>query len=97
MAHGCERVSTSDADATLFWRVPMETIDGSPINGLAGYYIYYGDSPTALENVVQIRDPAMTGYVIRNLSRGVHYFSVSAYTESGAQSGLAAPVSKSIP
>jgi hypothetical protein len=95
--HACERVSTSDSDATLIWRVPMEHIDGSPISDLAGYYIYYGDTPTALMHVVQLRDPAMTGYIVRNLPRGVHYFSVSAYTASGVQSGLAVPVSKVIP
>jgi hypothetical protein len=95
--HACERVSTSDLDATLFWRIPTENIDGSPISDLAGYYIYYGDSPTALMHVVQLRDPAVTGYIVRNLSPGAYYFSVSVYTASGVQSGLAAPVRKVIP
>jgi hypothetical protein len=75
----------------------MNNIDGSPISDLAGYYIYYGENTAALMHVVQLRDPAMTRYVVRNLSRGVHYFSMSAYTASGVQSGLAVPVRKVIP
>ncbi len=95
--HACERVSSTESDATLYWRAPTSHVDGSPLTDLAGYYLYYGDSPSALTHVLQLPDPGITGYVVRNLTRGVHYFSVSAYSESGAQSGLATPVRKVIP
>lgn len=80
----------------MAWDAPTKNTDGSPLESLAGYYIYYGDSPAALTHVIQIREPASRGYVVRHLSPGTHYFSVSAYTASGAQSGLCVPLSRVI-
>jgi hypothetical protein len=34
--------------ATLAWTAPTRNSDGSKITGLAGYYIYYGTSPSNL-------------------------------------------------
>jgi len=83
--------------ATLSWLPPTRNADSSPMTDLAGFYIYYGMSPQAMTHAIQIRDPRLTGYVIKNLSPGKYYFSVGAYTASGAQSGLSLPVSKFIP
>jgi Fibronectin type III domain len=89
--------NSSPSDATLSWMTPTKNIDGSPIQELAGYYIYYGNDPTLMSHAVQLRDPASTNFVIRNLGPGTHYFRLVAYSASGAQSGLSSPVSKTIP
>jgi len=83
--------------ATLSWQVPGSAADGSRLDGLAGYTIYYGTDPQALLHVVRVTDPDRTGYVIRGLAPGTYYFSIAAFTASGLQSGLSPPVTKIIP
>jgi hypothetical protein len=97
LLNACEWVGQPTSDVTLSWQRPTKNTDGSPIKDLSGYYIYYGDSPTALMHVVQLPNPASTDYIVRDLTAGTHFFSVAAYTASGAQSGLSAPASKTIP
>jgi hypothetical protein len=92
----CSGCSSASGSAALSWIPPTRNTDGSPITDLAGYYVYYGRSPAALTHSIQIRDAALTSYVISNLEPATYYFSVVAYSVSGAQSSLAAPVSKSI-
>jgi len=88
---------SASGKATLSWLPPTRNADGSPMTDLAGFYIYYGTSPQAMTHAIQVRDPRLTDYTIMNLSPGKYYFSVGAYTASGAQSGLSPPVSKFIP
>jgi hypothetical protein len=97
LLNACEPAGPSPSDATLSWLIPTKNTDGSPIRDLAGYYVYYGDNPKIMTHAVQLRDPTSAVYVVRNLSPGPHYFSVAAYSASGAQSGLTTPVSKVIP
>jgi hypothetical protein len=97
LLNACEPAGPSPSDATLSWIIPTKNTDGSPIQDLAGYYIYYGDSPIIMTHAVRLSDPASAIYVVRDLSPGPHYFSVAAYSASGAQSGLTPRVSKVIP
>jgi hypothetical protein len=97
LLNACEHAGPSPSDATLSWAIPTRNTDGSPIHDLAGYYVYYGDNPKIMTHAVQLTNPAWAVYVVRNLSPGPHYFRVAAYSASGAQSGLTAPVSKVIP
>ena len=97
LLNACEQGSPSPSDATLSWLIPTKNTDGSPIRGLAGYYVYYGDNPKIMTHAVQLSDPTSAVYIVRNLSPGPHYFRVAAYSASGAQSGLSTPVSKVIP
>jgi hypothetical protein len=97
LLNACEPAGPSPSDATLSWIIPTKNTDGSPLRDLAGYFIYYGDSPKVMTHAVRLSDPASAVYVVRNLSPGPHYFSVAAYSASGAQSGLTTPVSKVIP
>jgi hypothetical protein len=52
--------------------------DGSLLNNLAGYYIYYGTNSTNLSQVVDLTTPGATSYVVGNLSAGTYYFDVRA-------------------
>lgn len=80
----------------LSWQAPTRNVDGSPVQALAGYTIYYGTDPSALTHVIRVPDPALTAYMIRGLTPGKYYFSVAAFTAAGQYSGLAPEVSKSI-
>ena len=83
--------------ATLSWQTPTSNIDGSHLQGLAGYTIYYGRDPKALVHAVRVPDPRLTQYEVHGLGPGTWYFSVAAFTTSGQQSGLAPVTSKFIP
>jgi Putative Ig domain len=82
--------------ATLFWSAPAENTDGSPISGLAGYWIYSGSSATNLNRLQQVAGSATTTRVIQGLASGTYFFAVSAYTSSGVEGPLSNVVRKII-
>jgi hypothetical protein len=82
--------------ATLGWTPPSSNTDGTPIQGLAGYRIYYGNSASTLNQVVTISNPGITSYVLDNLLAGSWFFSVRAFTNDGTESSNSSVVSKTI-
>ena len=44
----------TDVVATLSWQPPTENTDDTPLEDLAGYRLYIGDSPSNLEPVIDI-------------------------------------------
>lgn len=74
------------ADAIrLTWNAPMFNVDGSALDDLAGYKLYYGTSPGNYEAYID------TGNVmsaeINDITRGIIYcFAVTAYDTSGNES-----------
>ena len=89
-------VATADGRATLSWVPPTENVDGTPITNLAGYRIRFGTAPDALIQSVEITNPGLASYVIENLTPATWYFSVTAYTAAGVESGLSNLASKVI-
>jgi hypothetical protein len=83
--------------ATLTWTAPTTNTDGSALTDLAGYHIYYGNSPSALSTMIDIASAGTLSYTVGSLASGTWYFAISAYTTSGLQSALSATGSKSIP
>lgn len=75
-------VTTSDS-ATLEWLAPTTTTDGSPLNQLLGYRIYYGRDITRLQTTIEVRNPGVLTYVVENLAPGTYYFAVTALTVHG--------------
>jgi putative Ig domain-containing protein len=72
--------------ATLTWVAPTANTDGTPIDGLAGYHIYYGTSQSALTQVVDVPGPTTTTYAVPALAPGTYYFAVAAYNAAGFES-----------
>lgn len=70
---------------TLSWRAPTANTNGTPIDGLAGYMIEYGPDPSLLSRSVKIPNLTVNTYTMQNLSPGVWYFSVRAFTSAGIQ------------
>jgi hypothetical protein len=83
----------SNGTASLEWTPPTENTDGSALNNLAGYKVYYGPSASSMSHVVQLTNPGLTGYTVTNLGSGTWYFAVTAYTATGVESSLSPVVS----
>ena len=57
----------------------------------------YGNSPGSLNKTVQVANPGTMRYVVENLAAGTWYFSVRAYSSSGAESNTSNTASKTVP
>jgi hypothetical protein len=88
--------STTGA-ATLSWTPPTRNTDGSTLTNLAGYRIAYGNSASSLTRTIQVANAGMSSYVVENLAAGTWYFSVRAYSTTGAESTTSNTASKTIP
>jgi hypothetical protein len=91
-----QAVAQSGGQATLSWTAPTQRTDDSPLPDLAGYRIYYGNSPDNFSQVVSVNNAGLTTYVIENLSEGTWYFAVAAVDSAGTESGLSNSASKTI-
>jgi hypothetical protein len=67
------------------------------VANLAGYHVYRGSSRDTLVLAKSIASPGITTVVLDGLAAGTHYFAVSAYLTSGAESDPSAIGSKTIP
>jgi hypothetical protein len=83
--------------ASLSWTAPSQDTNGTLLTSIAGYTIYYGSSPAALTQTIQLADPSATSYVVSNLSVGTYYFAVAAYTTIGTEGEQSSVLSKTIP
>lgn len=83
--------------ATLIWLPPTTNEDGSVLEDLAGYKLYYGISSNALTNVITINNPGLSVYVVEGLAvNATYYFAVKAIDFSGNESIFSNIVSKYI-
>jgi hypothetical protein len=88
--------SPSADSVTLSWSAPTDNTNGSALTNLAGYIIYYGTSPSAMTQTIDINTVGMLTYVVGNLSAGSWYFQIVAVNSAGDQSSPSATVSVSI-
>jgi len=79
----CGSSEPAKGTVTLSWTEPTTNTDGSPIGAITGYTIYYGPSPTAMTQTIQIADPKVTAYIVQHMQPGTYYFSVSTSTAFG--------------
>jgi hypothetical protein len=82
--------------ATINWTPPLSNTDGTQITNLAGYHIHYGTSQNALNQTVQVSGTGLSSYTVSNLTSGTWYFSVTAYTSSGSESGQSNIATKNV-
>ena len=86
----------TSSSATLSWTPPTRNTNGTTLTNLAGYRIYYGTSPSNLTRTVTLNNAGLTRYVLSDLSTATWYFTIRAYTSSGAESANSSTVSKVI-
>ncbi|GMQ87291.1 MAG: hypothetical protein BMS9Abin08_0491 [Gammaproteobacteria bacterium] len=89
-------VQTGTGTAALSWTPPMTNEDGSVLDDLAGYKVYYGTSSGSYSSSITVNNPGIASYVVDNLLPGTHYFVVTAYDTSGNESGYSNQASKAI-
>jgi hypothetical protein len=73
---------------TLSWNPPSLDADGSALQDLAGYKIFYGTQPGDYSNSVTVSNAGITRYMIENLSPGTYYFAIAALDDNSNQSSL---------
>jgi hypothetical protein len=76
----------STGSVALSWVAPLTNSDGTTLTNLAGYYIHYGNTTAAMNNVIHVPTAGLTIYVIDNLPKGKYYFSISSYSAAGVES-----------
>ncbi|MCB1686425.1 MAG: hypothetical protein R3E82_01290 [Pseudomonadales bacterium] len=78
---------------SLNWVAPAQNVDGSPLNDLAGFRIYYGISSRAYTDVVDISNPNATSFVLQQV-QGDYYFAMTALDGDGNESAYSNEVRK---
>jgi hypothetical protein len=82
--------------ATLEWTTPTYRTDGSELDDLAGFRVYFGPEPGNYPHTVNIPDPDATSYRMEGLPPGTWYFVVVAYDSAGNEGAPSAPASKTV-
>lgn len=86
----------SMGSATLSWTAPTQNSDGSPLDDLAGYAIYYGTSEGTYPNRIEVSNDSLTTYVVENLSPDTYYFVTTSINDEGVESGFSNVASKTV-
>lgn len=86
----------TQGSAKLSWIPPTSNSDGSKLTRLAGFKIYYGTSPQYLQRTIDIKDPTVTEYTIKNLPPYTYYFVITVYTADGTESSRSNIVTKTV-
>ena len=84
------------APVTLSWVPPTLNTDGSPIEDLAGFKIYYGNLSRRYGRVLNVPDASINSAVIEGLAPATWYFAVRAYNSHGVESDYSVEVSKTL-
>lgn len=79
----------------LSWEPPTDDAQ-TPLDELAGYYIYYGTSSDDLSQSVLVFGGGTSDYVIQGLTPGTYYFALTSYNAQGTQSERSSIVSVTI-
>jgi hypothetical protein len=95
-AFSIQVVAVDANSVTLSWMPPTVNTDGSPLNNLAGYRVYWGTSQGNLSNSVTLPNPGIATYFVDELAPAQWYFAVTAYTTTGDESDYSNLFSKTI-
>jgi len=90
-------IGTGTGKATLSWSKPDKNADGSDLEGIVDFRIYYGITTPLSKNNSQILDVAqVTEYTLSGLESGTYYFAITALDQSLNESALSGEVRKVI-
>lgn len=91
-----EVVATASGAVTLTWLSPTQNADGSPLDDLAGFRVYWGTSEGSYTNSVTLNNPGLTTYVVDQLTPATWYFVATALDASGLESVYSNSTSKTV-
>jgi hypothetical protein len=80
----------------LSWTAPTQNEDGSQLEDLAGFKLYWGTEPGRYPNSVTIDNPTVTTYMVENLAPGTYEFVATAYNGSGVESRYSGAATKTV-
>ena len=91
---GCGEVVSIDGIDTgggtnslkLSWNPPTTNEDGTPLEDLAGYKLYYGTQPGQYSKVITMG--GTTSVEVDNMSSGTYFLTVTAFDIYGNESGF---------
>jgi hypothetical protein len=95
-AFSIQVVATATGSATLTWNPPTQNTDGSPLNNLAGYKVYWGTAQGSYSNSITVNNAGLSSYVVDQLTPATWYFSVTAINAVGVESGFSNVASKQV-
>jgi hypothetical protein len=87
---------TQSGRVTVSWDPPTANIDGTAVTNLAGFRVYYGQSPDRLTSRLDVANPGVTAVVVEDLSPTTWYFAVAAYTRENVEGERSDVVSRSL-
>ena len=71
---------------TLNWNPPTENTDGTSLDDLDGYIIYYGTSPQTMETEIPLSNPGLSSYTVEDLPADDYYFVITAINSKAVES-----------
>jgi len=79
-------VAAGPTSYTVSWGPPSLNDDGTPLDDLAGYRIYYGTVSREYNQEIAINSPGVTSYLIENLAPGTYFLVMTSVNSSGVES-----------
>jgi len=82
--------------ATLSWSAPTANEDGTSLQDLAGFKIYYGRESGNYTNEIRIDNESITTYLVDNLTPDTYYFVATAFNDAGIESRYSGEAVKAV-
>ena len=79
-------VAAGPVSYTVSWGAPTLNDDGTPLDDLAGYRIYYGTVSGQYNQEIEINSPGLTSYLIENLAPGTYFLVMTSVNSAGVES-----------
>lgn len=76
----------SSGSALVAWEAPTENTDGTALDDLAGFNIYWGTDPKWPTASVAVAGIGIAAYRVSGLAPGVYYFATTAVNSMGLES-----------
>ncbi len=89
-------VTVRVSDKMLRWQAPSLNVDGTPVDDLAGYVIYWGRNSREYTGRQTISSPTTTQWEA-TMQTGEYYFALTAFDNDNNESGYSNEIYKLIP
>lgn len=79
-------IPSGESSFNVRWTTPTQNTDGTDIDNLIGFNIYYGTEPGIYQWTVSIDDPTIIFYTVTGLEAGNYYVVMTAVNSDGIES-----------
>jgi len=86
----------ASGSVSISWEPPATNTDGTPIETLKGYKVFYGPASRQYTSSLAVMNPDLTSVTIEQLEPSTWYFAVKAVNSAGIQSDYSTEVSKTV-